>query len=613
MTISTYRYLQLAAVLTVFTSISCNKDFLNKAPLDTLSTDNPLASTNELRLYVDQFYSALLPAQPGNVNGGGIAFDDGFGTDNMGFGNTPDSRMNGALSPNGVAISGYSNIRSINYFLEHYTNAQGDQTLINNYLGEAKFFRAITYFGMVKNYGDLTWVNKVLPADVNLMEVPRDPRTLVVDSILADLDQAAALLPVQGNSSTMRIHKDVALALKSRVALYEASWEKYHSAKNDPFFTAGITSDKIRDYFQQAKDAANAIISSGRWKIFNTGKPLNDYQNLFISNDLSANSEVLLWRKYNVGDLIGNSIAKYVSTGGGNMGISLSLVDDYLTINGTPFTATARANAQAVYGTELLPTIRDPRLSQTVVVPRVQQLKPGTIAPAYPALNGTSFNMNTTGYPLAKFLAYNDPVAYTDDNKDQTPAIAFRYAEVLLNYAEAAAELGDDPASIAAVLKPLRDRVGMPVMNVATEFNGDVNYPFHDLSPLLQAIRRERRVELACEGFRLDDIMRWCAADVLVKGKRPLGALFTGSDLVQQNTPTGFYGSSLLIYDTPSAGKKVNLYLSGNPGDALRYIDPYKASAPNGFGFNLKRDYLLPIQQRQLQLTGFKWVQNPGW
>lgn len=613
MTISTYRYLQLAVVLTVFTSISCNKDFLNKAPLDTLSTDNPLASTNELRLYVDQFYSALLPAQPGNVNGGGIAFDDGFGSDNMGFGNTPDSRMNGALSPNGVAISGYSNIRSINYFLEHYTNAQGDQTLINNYLGEAKFFRAITYFGMVKNYGDLTWVNKVLPADVNLMEVPRDPRTLVVDSILADLSQAAALLPVQGNSSTMRIHRDVALALKSRVALYEASWEKYHRAKNDPFFTAGITNDKIRDYFQQAKDAANAIISSGRWKIFNTGKPLNDYQNLFISNDLSANSEVLLWRKYNVGDLIGNSIAKYVSTGGGNMGISLSLVDDYLTINGTPFTTTARANAQAVYGAELLPTIRDPRLSQTVVVPRVQQLRPGTIAPAYPALNGTSFNMNTTGYPLAKFLAYNDPLAYTDDNKDQTPAIAFRYAEVLLNYAEAAAELGDDPASIATVLKPLRDRVGMPVMNVANEFNGDVNYPFHDLSPVLQAIRRERRVELACEGFRLDDIMRWCAADVLVKGKRPLGALFTGSDLVQQNTPTGFYGSSLLIYDTPPAGKKVNLYLSGNPGDPLRYIDPYKASAPNGFGFNLKRDYLLPIQQRQLQLTGFKWVQNPGW
>ncbi|NIG55649.1 RagB/SusD family nutrient uptake outer membrane protein [Chitinophaga sp. Cy-1792] len=613
MTISTYRYLQLAAVFAVFTSIGCNKDFLNKSPLDTLSTDHPLASTNELRLYVDQFYASSLPAQPTGVNGPGIAFNDGFGTDNMGFGNTPDARMSGALSPNGAVISGYTTIRSVNYFLEHYTNAQGDQALINNYLGEAKFFRAITYFNMVKNYGDLTWVNKVLPADASKMEVPRDPRTLVIDSVLADLDQAAALLPVQSTSSTMRIHRDVALALKSRIALYEATWQKYHKAKNDAFFTPGITDEKIRDYFQQAKAAANAVITSGRWKIYNTGKPLSDYQNLFITADLSANSEVMLWRRYNVSDLIGNSVAKYVSTGGANMGISLSLVDDYLTINGTPFTGIARANAQAVYGTELLPSIRDPRLSQTVVVPKVQQMKPGTIAPAYPALNGTSFNMNTTGYPLAKFLSYNDAVAYTDDFKDQTPAIAFRYAEVLLNYAEAAAELGDDAGAIAAVLKPLRDRAGMPVMNAATEFNSDPNYPFHDLSPLLQAVRRERRVELACEGYRLDDIMRWAAADVLVKGKRPLGALFTGSDLVQQNTAAGFYGSSLLIYDTPPAGKKVNLYLSGNPGDALRYIDPYKAAAPNGFGFNLSRDYLLPIQQRQLQLTGFKWVQNPGW
>jgi hypothetical protein len=175
------------------------------------------------------------------------------------------------------------------------------------------------------------------------------------------------------------------------------------------------------------------------------------------------------------------------------------------------------------------------------------------------------------------------------------------------------AELDGDPNLIAAALKPLRDRAGMPAVNFANEFNADPNYAFSTLSPVLQSVRRERRVELACEGFRLDDILRWAAVDILIKGKRPQGALFVGSDLALQNVPTGFYGSSLLYYDTPPAGKKVNIFLSGNPGDALRYIDPYKASIPNGFGFNLNRDYLLPIQQRQLQLTGFKWIQNPGW
>jgi hypothetical protein len=601
----------VAFMLIVFTG--CKKDFLNQRPLDALSTDHPLASTNELRLFVNQFYISSLPAQPGAVNGSGIAFNDGFGTDNLTFGSTPDNRMNGSLSPNGSAIGGYATIRSLNYFLANYKNAVGSQTLINNYLGEVKFFRAITYFNMVKSYGDLTWVNQVLPADTSLMQVPRDPRTLIIDSVLADLDQAAILLPIQNNSSSLRIHSDVALALKSRVALYEATWQKYHKAKNDPFFTPGITDAKIQNYFQQARDAANPVITSGRWKIYNTGKPLNDYQNLFITNDLSTNSEVLLWRKYNVADLIGNSIAKYVSTGGGNMGVTLSLVDDYLSINGTPFVGTARANAQAVFGNELLPSIRDPRLSQTVILPGKQQLKPGTIAPLYPPLNGTSFSQNTTGYGLSKFLEYSDPIANTDDFKDPCPAIAFRYAEVLLNYAEAMAELGGDPNLIAAALKPLRDRVGMPGVNYANEFNADPNYPFSTLSPVLQSVRRERRVELASEGFRLDDMMRWAAVDVLVKGKRPLGALFVGSTLGQQNVVGGFYGSSLLYYDTPPAGKKVNLYLTGNPGDALRYIDPYKASAPDGYGFNLNRDYLLPIQQRQLQLTGFKWIQNPGW
>ena len=194
-----------------------------------------------------------------------------------------------------------------------------------------------------------------------------------------------------------------------------------------------------------------------------------------------------------------------------------------------------------------------------------------------------------------KFLEYNDSRAVSDDNNSQCPAIAFRYAEVLLNYAEAMAELGGDPALIANALNPLRLRANMPPVNFTNELNTDPSYPFRNLNEVLQAVRRERRVELAAEGFRLDDIMRWAAAGILINGKRPLGALYIGSDMAA-NYPASYQPQ-----------------LTGNTGDARRYLDPLKSVVPNGYGFNLNRDYLLPIQQRMLQLTANKWIQNPGW
>ena len=582
-----------ALVLCSVIITGCNKNFLDRQPMDVLSSDNPLATTNELRLFLNQFYVGSFPGQPGSVGGTGIAFNDA-GTDNMTF-SSVNNRLNGTLAlSNAVALTGYSSIRSINYFLENYSNATGDVNLINQYLGEAKFFRAITYFNMLKSYGDLTWVNKVLPSDTAFMQVPRDPRTLVADSILADLDAASVLLPAVSSSATMRVHKDVALALKSRVALFEATWQKYHKIKGDPFFTQGISDAKIQNYFEQARDAALAIMNSSRWRIYNTGKPLEDYKEMFITTDLSSNAEVLLFRRYSVKDNIGHSISKYVSTAGADMGINQSLVDDYLTRDGRPFLGAERLQAQEVYSNELKPELRDPRLFQTIALPG-QPIRPGALVPNFPPINQTGFNRSTTGFPLYKFLEYNDPTAVADDANSQAPAIAFRYAEVLLNYAEAMAELGGDADLIANALKPLRDRIGMPPVDFNREYNTDAGYPFSNLGPVLQGVRRERRIELAAEGFRLDDIMRWAAADVLIKGKRPIGALYTGSDM-SANYPASYQP-----------------LLTGSATDTKRYLDPLRSVLANGYGFNLNRDYLLPIQQRMLQLTANKWVQNPNW
>jgi hypothetical protein len=598
-------------VAILFLLQACKKDFLDRPPLDSISAIGSLSSTREMRLYMNQFYENCFEGQPGVVGASGIAFDDAF-SDNMIFSNV-DTRLNGQLSiSNATTLSEYVNIRGINFFLTNGKNANGTQADINQYTGEAYFFRAKLYFDLLQKYGGVTWVNTVLTDDSTVMQVPRDSRTLLADSILADLDNATALLPAQSVSASMRLHKDVALALKSRVALYEGTWEKYHKLKNDAFYTQNITDGKINSYLTQARDATQTIIQSGRWHIYSKGNPLSDYSDLFITTDLSNNSEVLFWKKYDASQNIAHSISKYLSTDGANMGLTQSLVDDYLTIDGKPFVGSARGDAQKTYAIELQPTLRDPRLSQTAGKPG-DPLQPNVPAPAFPPLNQSGFNRNVTGYPLHKFLEYNSASAVLDDYKSNAPAIYFRYAEVLLNYAEAQAELGGNPADIAAALNPLRARVGMPNVDFDREYNTDPSYPFSNLSNIIQIVRRERRVELASEGFRLQDIFRWASADQLIAGKLPLGALFVGSDLASANTAGGFFGSSLLYYDNAPAGKSINLYLTGSAGDAKRYIDPFKAVIPNGYNFKLNRDYLLPLQQRMIQLTGGKWKQNPGW
>lgn len=596
--------------LTCSLLVACNSNFLNREPLDQLSTSGSLASTNELRLYINQFYQTL-PNHPSTTGGNGIAFEDAK-TDNMIFTNV-DNRLNGQLTvSNATSISEYTQIRSLNFFLKQSSNAKGNQSEINRYLGEAYFFRAWYYFELVKKYGDVTWVNQLLNSEDESTFLARDSRIVIVDSILNDLDRSATLLPTQSTNTSMRIHKDVALTLKSRVALYEGTWQRYHKLKATPFFTTTVSESKIKDYLTQARDAAKEIIDGNRWKIYSTGKYNDDYRNMFNTADLSTNSEVMLYRRYNPAENIGHGVSKYLSTGGGDIGLTQSLVSDYLTIDGKPFVGTLQNSMQQVYGQDMLPTVRDPRLSQTAVLPQAP-LRPDAVAANFPPINQSGFNRSTTGYPMYKYVEYTNLSAVTDDGMSAAPVIYFRYAEVLLNYAEALAELKEDPTKIVQAIHPLRARLNLPDMDFDREYNTAASYPFSTLDKYIQAVRRERRVEMVAEGQRLQDIFRWAAADQLIVGKRPLGILFIGSNIAQENTSTGFYKDNLLYYDNAPAGKNINFFLSGNPGDAYRYMDPYKSVLPSGYKFRVERDYLLPIQQRMIELTGGKWKQNPNW
>lgn len=585
---------------------------LNKMPEGVLSTTKPFVTIGEMSIYLDQFYDDSLRLQDFDTGGGRYIAGADTHSDNM-TSSSVSTRLAGETSiGNAVKLENYTIIRNLNFLLTNLDNCPDKgSVLFNHYVGEAYYFRAWYYYQMFISYGQLTWVNTPLDPNIEAMKLPRANRTVIADSILADLDKAVRYLSTQDNSAGMRVHKDVARALKSEVALFEGTWEKYHKAKNDKFFDPTVTDEKIRAYLTLAADAAKEVMDRNIWKIYKTGAKLSDYRVLFQTTNLSNNSEVLWYKQYD-GDQIGNNVNRYLNQGGGGVGVDASLVDDYLTIDGKPFIGEQRVNAKKIFGDELRPTLRDPRLAQTVCMPG-QQLRPDDKAPYYqvpPLIGSSAYNQNVTGYSLLKHVQIDYTGSLDGLSKGATPAIQFRYADILLNYAEALAELDGaaNAQEIITTLQPLRDRIGMPAVDFDREYNTETDYAFRTLDKYIQAVRRERRIEKACEGCRLEDIFRWAAADELIVGKWPKGALFVGSNL--ENHPE--YGGKL-VYDKTSGN---NLALSGKPGDALRYIVPLStADYKSGWKFNVGRDYLLPIQPRMLSedMTGGQWKQNPGW
>lgn len=579
---------------------------LEQNPKGVLSTTTAFASSSEIQKYLNQFYESGLRYQSSNVgDASGIAFGD-MNSDNM-ISNVIDSRLAGELAlSDAQRLSNYKHIRNLNFLINNMDNSQDKGASYDQCVGEAYFFRAWYYYQMFINYGELSIVTEVLDPTQEAVQLKRDNRASVADFILSDLDKAIEKLSEQKSNRTMRVHKDVALALKSEVALFEATWEKYHKLKGDAFYDKTITEEQIKNYLQQAVNAAKQIIDKNVWKI-SSNNPLTSYRDLFITLDLSGNQEVLWWKRYDISDNIGHSVTRYLNKGGGITGVSLSLVDDYLTLTGKPFIGNEREEAQKAYGNELLPTLRDPRLSQTVCLPG-QALRPNNeYVYTIPPLDGNSYHQNTTGFSVLKYCEFDTKNEATVDGegKSQAPAIQFRYADILLNYAEALAELDGvgNSTKIIEALSPLRNRVGMPSVDFDREYNTNDDYPFKNLDKYIQAVRRERRVEKALEGRRLEDIFRWAAADLLISNKTPKGALFIGSDLSSKYTS--------LVYDKTKGN---NLYLTGKEGDEKRYIVPFNnKNYTKGWQFNIDRDYLLPIQSRMLSLTNGLWTQNPGW
>ena len=371
------------------------------------------------------------------------------------------------------------------------------------------------------------------------------------------------------------------MALITRVALYEGTWEKYHA--NTPFGKVNATPNK---YFQKCTQAAEELMNGSTYKkgIYSTGKPELDYYQLFGLVNMGSVNEVLFYKAFNFADDFTNAVEGHLSYNANQKGMTWDLVSSYLGKNGIPYDYIGYA--KTTKGNAFLTKIAgecDTRLKSTIYIPG--DIMGVAVAKTFtkPTVNSGSLQLCPTGFQIKKTTnPLSRGAAQEWSVRSETGFIYFRYAEVLLNYAEAKCELDNSVASMQ--LNLLRARVGMPdfVVNPQNSDLNKIDYGY-TISNELYEIRRERRVELALEGLRDDDLMRW-AAHSLFKGKRPKG-----------------YPLSKVEF--PSYTKKV---------DINGLIDYFSLALPTGYKFREGQDYLYSIPQDELMLNP-NLVQNPGW
>lgn len=569
----------IGLVLLTFTISSCDKDFLEESPQDRISDGQFWKSSSDLRLYANNFYN-YFPSYAGYFTFGPYGLDADQGSDNM-IKTAYNSRLNGELTVSNAGGWNWSDIRNINYFLDNYSKSTEDFDVIKKYVGEAYFFKAMRYFEKVKTFGDVPWFTNVVNTGDDALYAARTPRKVVVDSIINNLDKAISYLPSKNRGESFRINKEIAMLLQARIALYEGTWEKYHQGTD-----FGVASSDGSSLLTKAAEVSENIINSGVYSLDNTGVDMG-YWKLFNQSDYSSSSEIMFWRKWDVANGLFSRWSRYSRFGTGR-GITKSLVDDYLCTDGKPISG----NSLYQGDDNLLNLVknRDPRLAQTIQVNDGDHyVTEPTVPFTYPAFDGANEDKCVTGYQIYK--GHSPDANQQTDRGGDIGVIYFRYAEALLIFAEAKAELGSlSQSDVDKSINLLRDRVGMPHLNIGL-IETDPNWSFPSLSGVINEVRRERRIELAAEGYRHDDIMRWAAADELISNWKPKGA--------KRNQWDGVVDEALLNYFSI---------------DGSGYIELYKESGPmaNGYQFKLNRDYLLPIPLDQITLNP-NLTQNPNW
>lgn len=603
------KYIAIAAVVCGGLSQSCSYTDLD--PLDGFTDQTYWKTATDLELYCNY----LLTALPGATSTGDSESDDMVSQSQSNY-------LFNYMTVNDASGWDWSYIRNCNYFMTHYSTAECSEDVKNGYVAEVRFMRSLDYFGKIKRFGDVPWYEENLQtnSDAELYKA-RDPRNYVLNKIIEDLQFAITWLPEKSwGTFGERPHKDAARQQLARVALYYGTYMKYHGESGSEGWDATSLLALARDMSaavmnsSAAYDIVKGEIPDNAFKGTEVTSTYTDadgntvevtdeiyprpYGNQFIQPNISNNRECVMGRYYDREQEIYSEVGR--QEGGNGLGYSYDFAESYLMADGTPI----HNDGSGYQGDDTYETMmagRDPRMLQTIVNNhQCNYLMADGSASAYSFLFRVQNTAGVTGFPSSKF--HSSDITQQNARNTNFNWFIYRYAEALLINAEAHAELGTcTQAVLDETINKLRDRVDMAHLTVNPVADAKpVDYGY-SVSPLIYEIRRERRVELAHEGFRMDDLKRWNAMKLLSNPLTYLGIRISDdmtSLFADRTGQATFDFGQTAVYQ------------------GERYLAPYNVgidAEANGRAWseNDKR-WLYPIPQDQIELNP-SLTQNPGW
>jgi hypothetical protein len=573
--------------------VSCD---IEQEPVSTASKSAVFGSQQGLDLYANSFYS-ILPGRSTNLD----AMSDYLAVKSV-----PTFVQEGAYTASLSSGWSWTDLRNINYFIANCNDPDVPVDVRKNYIGIAKFFRAYFYFEKVKRFGNVPWIGKPLGVEDPILYGGRDPRTLVMDSVIADIDYACANIKATSDPTRSLVTKYVAYALKSRICLFEGTFRKYHTELN--------LQNSASAWLTNAAAAAQSVMDAGIYSIYTTGGAGKSYRTVF-TNATPIASEVMLAGICDLALSVLNDANWYWTSGtyGDKASFTRTFINTYLNQDGTPFTNNAE------YPTMLFKDEvknRDLRLKQTIRLGDYKRISGGSLVPAPPL-----FSYTFTGYQPIKWTL--DDMYYDTRDLNINSISQFRYAEVLLNFAEAKAELGTlTDAEWAKTVGVLRTRGGITGGISAKPTVVDpylvANYFPGITDAVILEVRRERGIELCLEGFRFADLLRWKRGELMNQEWNGfyVPALVTPMDLNEDGIlDVAFYqgtkpspavsGVTYVDVSATVSGKVNSQLLKNGTSGELTWMNNIKRKWED-------KMYYYPIPQTDL-ITNPNIGQNPGW
>ena len=573
-------------------------DMLDEYPLDAISPETYYNNADELRSATNQFYGMFPGAASGYTESADVVCIFNLPAEVQGIRTVPTS--GGGWN--------WEYLRAVNFYLSHSVRCD-DVDAREHFDGIARFFRAYFYFEKVKRFGEVPWFDRELSSTDPELFRPRDSRDFIMDKILDDLTYA--INNISDKKDLYNVTHWTALALKSRVCLFEGTFRKYH----------GIPG--YEKFLNECATASKLFIDNAPYAIYQTGA--QPYRDLFSSMN-AIEEEVILARDYDRSqNVMHEANANTLSPTYGRPGMNKKIVNSYLMTNGDRFTDQPGYETMQYYD-EM--QNRDPRLTQTVVGPGYMRINSD-------AVSSPNFGASTTGYQITKWVTDASGDGYLGSSNDY---ILFRAAEVYLNYAEAKAELGTlTQEDLKISIKKIRDRVGMPNIDMdAANANPDpylcaLESGYQNVTGpnkgVILEIRRERTIELLLEGFRYYDIIRWKEGKVFEQPYK--GMYFPG---LTQGSGDNRYDVFDMNDGTVGDKEKVDIciYTGKKPsvknirkfyklGDEFVLTDGDKGNIichdieKEPRQWREDRDYLYPIPTQERLLSNGTLSQNPNW